>query len=380
MHSLPLEKKTVRYWMSFLKEHLHTVMFIIVYSSFFLYASLGHISAIEMPFRYLRYLAAPLLAVLIVQGLKNVTKQTVCILIFIAALGILSKDANLIKIVILSLAAVGEDLRACIKFECKLRAAVIAGVVILYYLGIAPDMYAWGNGEIRHSMGFTNPNAFGLAVTILCMEFLYLRGMKINAAETIAILLLCKYVDVCSKSRTSILVILMSLVLAILNTMLPKVFKNVKAAACIPMLPAICGATTLLLIFLFSLGNGLAVRINAFISGRLAFPIVYLQECPISLFGMDTSAIGVTIDNAYIYTWITWGLIGFVFFVAVQTYMLKRCIAMDEIALLLVFICFTIFGLSERLWMNIDYNIFVLAYSKIILEEGCIESEKKNAY
>ena len=359
-------------------KRLHTLMFEFAYGSFFLYSLLGHISAIEMPFRYIRYLAVPFLIMLSIQGINKVTRQTVYLLMFISVLSVLSKDANLIKIVLLSLAAVGENLRDCIKFECKLRAVIIIGVVILYSIGIAPDVYAWGNGEIRHSMGFTNPNTFGLAVAILCMEFLYLSSMKINIVTVIAILALCKYVDVCSKSRTAILIILLGLLFATFNTVFPMVFKNVKVKTLIRILPILCGMITLFLIFLFFLGNGLAVRVNALFSGRLSFPMVYLQKWPITLWGMDISSVGVTIDNAYVYTWIKWGITGFIFFIAIQTCMLKKCIAINEVALLLVFICFTIYGLSERLWMNVDYNIFVLAYLNVFLKKNITKSEKRN--
>ena len=101
------------------KKRLHTLMFEFAYGSFFLYSLLGHISAIEMPFRYIRYLAVPFLIMLSIQGINKVTRQTVYLLMFISVLSVLSKDANLIKIVLLSLAAVGENLRDCIKFDIQ---------------------------------------------------------------------------------------------------------------------------------------------------------------------------------------------------------------------------------------------------------------------
>ena len=269
-------------------------------------------------------------------------------------------------------------IKKCVRFDFFLRLFLISLVLLFYILGYTPDVISYFEGKIRRSLGFTNPNSLGMHFLILCFDMIYLKQFKISHLQIILMILLLLFVDYFSGSRTADLVLVVMIILCLIYKYKPNFFEKywVKKIMCNSFL--IFSLLTLLGVFTFNKGSTLGRELNLLLSNRLKNIQIYQNFYKISLFGNDITNAGLTIDNTFAYLLYGLGIIPYVFFLIMFKKLLTKILKQKDYLLLIIMTCFTFYGLSERLWFFVDYNIFMLSFSILFQVSSGIEKKEIN--
>lgn len=351
-------------------KQLNEVSFFIAYFFFLVFSLMGHIPIFTIPLKFLTNISLCVLAINIVFNSKIYTGKEVFILLmllFIACLQIqITKDFGLFKFTLFVAAAKVIDLKKCIKFDKNLRSILIISVVCLSVIGISPDIVSYYDGNFRHSLGFTNPNALGLAILILCMEICYLNKFNLSLKNFIVILFLLIFEDYYAGSRTTTLVILLLLIFSIIYKYKPMIFEKKIVKKFIINNMVFQAIITVGSTYMYMQGNKIISSLNLLLSYRISNTAKYFQEVGVTLLGFDINIMNLALDNVYAFLLFNCGIIFFIVFLFASIKLFRKLYAMKDYSMILVMLCFAIYGLSERLWIYIDYNIFMLAFSYII--------------
>ncbi len=351
---------------------VRNVFFYIAYMFFLSFSTFGHIPVLGGYLKALTNLGIIILIAIFLASLHQykIKELQVFLLLFVFSF-VLIGTANyygLFKLSLLIATSKGIEFRKCIKYDLITRMVMIAVMVVLFFMGIAPDVTSSYNGTLRHSMGFENPNHVGLMAFIIIMEIVYLSKAKLNLSNYLVAIMLIVLADVTAGSRTAELMTIMALLFVSIYKFFPKIFDKRLMKRLMKYCPILCGGITFISSYLYSSGNMLAILINQIFSGRLANIIYYQQKYGLSLFGVDTSTAGRTNDNLYGYCLIGLGVITFIIFLIFYIKMIDNVYDKNKpIAIILT--CFMIYGLSERLWMNVDYNIIMLAFRDLVYHD-----------
>ena len=343
------------------KSKLKTLAFNSIYASFLTYSFLGHVPSLALVLEAYRYISLIALFVMACIQIRKCYKRDAWIALIICLIALLTNMPSLYKLVMISMIAQGKSIYNTIKFEAKMRFVLIILLALLCQGGLAPDAQSWYAGDLRHSMGFKNANHHGMALAILCIEILYLFHMKFNLFGAASTALILVYESMTSKSRTSEIIILFVLFLMLLNTLIPTFINSKPIRSLLILAPILFALLTSVFVFLYIGNLNIAAVVDKLLSGRIRLAATYFQVAPISLFGIIARRQTVLLDNAYAFLWIATGIVGFSLYIILLTRTIKNAIHKQDIPLALVFCCFSLYGLSERLWLAVDYNAFVLA-------------------
>ena len=84
--------------------------------------------------------------------------------------------------------------------------------------------------------------------------------------------------------------------------------------------------------------------------------------------------------DAIVYSLFTFGIVGCLLYMVLFVKLFKKLYKENEIGIVIVMLIFVIYGLSEKLWMNADYNILITAFSYLIFynNSGVRKIEKQS--
>ena len=139
----------------------------------------------------------------------------------------------------------------------------------------------------------------------------------------------------------------------------------------------ICAAITAIAFFMFKSGNAISVVLDKILSYRLTNIVFYYNKLGISILGNNSQSINRTIDSIYGFSFIVLGIFAFLL-IMIAYYKLERRLCQSNMALAIIMFCLFVYGLSERLWMYIDYNIFILAFAELIYPGFTINGDSKS--
>lgn len=355
------------------REKIEEGMFFAAYFLLLTFSMLGHIPTLGGYLKTLTNISLIAFAILIFFRNRILDSRDFIILLIMVAYAFLiiarTGDYGILKMALIMAATKGMNFKKIIRADIVIRLVLMVTIFVLYFKGIAPDAISYfpERGITRHSYGFQNSNHLGLLLTIVVLEYLYLKNMRITlwrgGIQILAIIIFSDYV---SGSRTAEAVAMIALILAILNTIFPDVWYSSAAEKVMswsfPFFSMITAATA----FLFSSGNPAVKLIDQAMSGRIALIVKHYAYAGFSLFGTDISNVGRTLDSLYAYLWIGLGTVSFCAVLVAYILLVKRSLAMQCAPLALTLFCFSVYGLSERLWMNIDYNIMMLAFRELL--------------
>lgn len=353
-----------------------TVIFYFPYLFMLCFSTYGHIPVLGGYLNLLADFGVFVLIILFLFKIKLYTKKELLIFfaLFIYSF-IMIRTANFygfFKLTLLMAASKGIDFRYCIKYDLIFRTIILVIMIFLFYQGIAPDVTSLYNNQIRHSMGFQNVNHLGMMVFIIVMEIIYLTSANLNILQYIYCIFLLIFTDITSGSRTAEFMTIISLMFATLYKVNPNLFKKKSVKIFIKHCSVICSIITLLFVYLYKIGTEIGLHFDRLFSGRLSNILFYYDQFGITLFGTDVSTATRTNDNFYAYCLLTLGIITFIF-VIFFCYKMINEIYKNNIPLAITLACFMLYGLSERLWMYIDYNILLLSF-KILIDHGSLEN------
>lgn len=249
-----------------------------------------------------------------------------------------------------------------------MRLCLFLTVIILSYLGFAKDVVSYYENSIRHSLGFTNPNALAMQSLIISFEFILLYYNK--KIRVLLIVFFFSYiVDFYSGSRTTSFILLIVMILLLVYKCKPQFFENYFVKKIIIHSYLLFFLITFIVTVFFFYGNHFALQLDSIMSFRLTNISYYLKLLTINLFGNDLSVYERTLDSSYGFIILGLGIIptllyGFLF------NRLFKCFYNEFNYLCIIFMfCFMIYGLSERLWLNIDYNLFMIFFVFVIFKK-----------
>lgn len=266
------------------------------------------------------------------------------------------------------------DYKHCIKYDVWLRFYLIIAIYLLYSIGILQDVTgARGETTVRHSFGFTNPNALALAVSIFCMEFMYVYNEKRLKLKCLFIFLVMYFVTSATDSRTSLYSVVFFMTLFLSNKFFPALIQNKFFLRSAQLAPIILSVMIIYMVqsYIDNPTSNMSIMYDELLSGRLDIAAVYSKLFDPALFGNNISANAFTdrsIDNFYITLFLSSGIIVSIWFFVSYWIVLQRLYKAGEMNLIFIFLSFTIIGISEKLWFFVDYNILMMAFGALLLK------------
>ena len=354
-------------------NNIITFIFIFAYFFFLIYSFFGHIIIFHQYLQIFVMCSILCLVMLILVQFKSYTNNEVVVLIVLLIISILcffeSKDSSLIKLTLFIYASKMVDLKKCFKYDLILRIILFSILICLSYFSVAEDVISYYENNMRHSLGFTNPNALAMQSLIISFECILVYFNDKGLIIVILVLLFNVLINIYSGSRTSIFIIMIGLILILLYKYIPNIYKTKLVKSIIIHSFIIFMIITFVLVFLFNSGNNTIVKFDYILSYRLTNISYYLQMLPLKLFGQDLSFFNRTLDSCYAFITIGMGIIPTLVYGLFFYKMFKFIYKKREYLLLIIMFCFIIYGLSERLWLSIDYNFFVILLSVAIFKK-----------
>lgn len=324
---------------------------------------------------------------LLINCVSNINKLNInkVLILFISVLmavitKITSKSNTIFILILLIIAAKNIKLEELIKYDLKIKIPFMIIIVVLYFLGMTDVNLHYRNGIIRHSMGFSNPNVFSTYILAIIVEYLYLRRKKVNAKDLIIIIIVIFIIDFYADSRTQIFCLIILALIVYINKYTGKKFLNNSIVNFIVSnIFIILTIFSLLIIYFYGQGNDIVQDIDVQTSGRIKQISGVFNEYDVNLFGNKLDLVTslqakltgkqqTALDNVYIYSLLSYGIIPFIIMcIAMKKYM-KTTIKENEDILRTIMLVFLIGGLMERFCIEVQYNIFLLYFSYIIYD------------
>lgn len=365
--------------------NIENYLFYFSYFLFLVYSFFGHIALLSKTLKFLTDFSLAIILFVFILGIKNYKKNELFKLMIVLVMSILylftSNDFLIFKFILILIVSKNISFDQKAKYDFLLRSILLIIMYITYKAGVAPDVIGYKSGIMVHSMGFTNPNVFGMHTFILCLELLYINRESLSLFKIIiagAIMLWCNSV---AGSRTAFYMFIISLVLFIIY----KYKKNLYNKELIKKGIIYSSVITSIIIFVFYLlysnNTSIGLKLDELMSSRLMLIKFFASKIPISIFGTDmTLFVDRTCDVAIVYSLFTFGIVGCLLYMVLFVKLFKKLYKENEIGIVIVMLIFVIYGLSEKLWMNADYNILITAFSYLIFynNSGVRKIEKQS--
>lgn len=347
------------------------------YCSYFLillFSMMGHIAGLNGYLMQLSQVAIVLLLALSIVQNHYINRNT---LVIMAALFMYAGYMQLkvgfsgfFKLLLLIMASRSLDFKKILKFDIISRAILASLVIACCFWGIAPNISAaYPDGSIRYSWGFANSNHLGLLLFIIILELLYIWDMHMSIRRTVCIVGIIALSGFLSGSRTAELIGVFVLACAISYTLWPSLWKNQIVKKVVTYNAWIMSIITAVATQQFMQGKGWAVKLDNLLSGRLRNIMFHYQRVGVNLFGHDLSPAKKTLDTFYAFLLLGLGIVGLLFVCCMITALLKAAYKKNAIAAVIVLFSLTIYGLSERLWMQVDYNALLLVFRELVFHD-----------
>ncbi len=228
---------------------------------------------------------------------------------------------------------------------------------------------------IRWSLGYAHPNVLHISYLVFVCFLVYLLQERFRFYYLLLLELGNIFVFMYSLSTTGFLVTTICLVLVCYWNIRKKFNKAEQALIqlCLPLCLFLSfGAPLLLKGRLFDI-------VNKLLNTRLELSKWFLTNQAVKLFGVDTTTIVTalrTMDNSYVFAWITYGLLFFLFVMYVYFRgIYRRTMQQDGIALCVILSCL-IAGLTEPFLFNTSFkNLSLLLVGSEFLCKGKNECE-----
>ena len=349
-------------------EKLKLILIKLAYGLFLTYSLLGHTDTFKTPLKLLTFVAIAILIVnFIIQYNKNPDDSLFAYIgLMIVALihSYYSGNYGFFKLMLFSGSMQTLGFKAIINFDMKLRACIIFIVAALCEVGVIPDVVYEYEGMTRRSMGFTNPNTLGIAVFVLVCDILYVYDFKLNIKIVSIISAITIWLYVVARSRTAALAIIVLLFVTILKKNIPQFFKSKFFEVVCYVTPIVLTIATFIVTHLYIEGFDIAKQINKLLSGRVKSIVNFVEILDPVFWGQPIhETLDYTLDNTFAFIFYDLGIVVFILFFIFYFRTIRSNFKHNNINLAIIMLAFMCYGLSEHLWINVDYNIFMLAFA-----------------
>lgn len=244
----------------------------------------------------------------------------------------------------------------------------VLSVIILHFLNLLPDPVFYRGEKIRYALGFLHPNLLGFSLLFCCILFiLKKRGLdRYGIVFLITLSVFCYFIP---NSNTSCFLILVLMIFAAASDYL----KKRPLSSVQTRLLAIVSCSFVVLIVAFSyliiyteILKDYIVLFPGELWARFSLAKVALDNYDVTLFGTKIAVdSNFTVDFAYTFIPISYGIVGFAFFMIFFIYSIKKSVYIKSYELLAVFILMSIYGISETvIFTPLFMFVFLCTYSK----------------
>lgn len=363
------------------KNKTITYLFYFAYMFLLWYSMAGHIFILQPIFKYTNYVSMAILSFLIIAQAIHYTKKEFLISTILIIYSFLfyyrTKDASLLKIVLVIMAMKNVDFGKCILLDFKARILGIIGVYTLMKLGYVTDKLSYFDGTWRHSLGFTNPNTLGMHIMILVFEILYFNKEKVSIWKLTVSFFILFAINYYAGCRTINLLMIISCIIFTIYKYFPNILNKKIIKSGIINSPIIFFIITFIFFYLYKINLPLGETVNNLLSNRLMNIVTYSQYYSINIFGNNLDSLELTLDTFYAYLIYGTGILGTIFTLYVFRKLFIELYKRKETSLIIIFFIFMIYGFSERIWVLIDYNIFMSCFAFLVFSNKEKTKEKK---
>ena len=351
------------------KKTCITTSFYLAYLTFLTFSMFGHIPTVGGYLKELTNVGLAIFVIIVCLRLRDYSAQEGVVFAILLSYSLFvafrTGDYGVLKLGVMGFACKGLDFKRIVKRDLYTRILFIFIMLYLWLSGAAPDVTSVYNGTVRHSMGFQNPNHVGLFAVIMIMEILYLSEMHLSIVRYVAVFAILMAEDYIAGSRTAEFIALIAIGLAMVYSFYPRFYEKKIVRSIMCWGGMICATITATAFFLFKSASGVAIIMDKIFSGRITNIVFYYSRLWVSILGKNPLSVSRTIDSLYGYSFIVLGI--FAFLIIMMTYYkIEQILCQSNMPLAIIMFCLFVYGLSERLWMYIDYNILMLAFAELI--------------
>lgn len=354
------------------------ILFYIAYFFFLLYAFFGTINIFEKPLKLLTNISIIIIFLSFIFNIKKYNYNELIKLIFCLSLSLvyIIKTGNYVflKLILIIIVSKNIEIEKRILFDIKFRIIFLILMFLLCKIGVATDNIAYFHETIRHSIGFSNPNVFGMHMFILCLELLYIYRKKLSFFKMFNILLIMIVSNVYSGSRTSLYVFILSLILFALYRYKDDIFQNKFVKFIIIWSPLITSLIIYILYKFYINGSNFGIQVDKILSGRLLNTKFFSTNYPINIFGSNIAEANKSCDITAAYMLYAFGISGLCIYLFSFVKLIKKLYKRNDLALVLIVFSLIIYGVSEKLWLFADCNILITVLSVLIFN---VRNEEK---
>ena len=272
------------------------------------------------------------------------------------------------------------DLDKVVKIAYKLLTIGIMLIVGLSVIGAIPDRILYRGMTVRHSMGFSHPNQFGLAVFQWVLCRCYLRWHILRPMDYILLGIIAFAVHRIADSQTAVVCILMVLMFTLFSKTME--YFDIRYEF---LLYKVCTCGSII----FMVGSLILTWIDVkqypffrlfdlLMSARFSvchqilklYGSTFLGQ-PIYVGNAARTMLGITydtyMDNAYVTLWMRYGLIFALLFIVVYIAQYKLFREFPKVTMVLFI--FSIYGIMESGLYQLYHNIFVLLFAYLLYQE-----------
>lgn len=285
-----------------------------------------------------------------------------------------SHALSFLMIIIVGVAIGNIDFRNFVKFDYRLKIAILISIVLCCKIGLIHNYTVSINGIEKQSLGFSHPNTLGLFISVIIIEWLYIHFNTIRLKNIICIIFLIMGLYYIGTSRTSLILLMFITVWSLLlqsnkiRTLLSgKVFEKFMS-----LLPAIICLLCYLSAIAYKKSSLIWNALDKIFTTRIYWASYYLKTYGVKMFGSrinpvssrNALAVGVTqsnsLDMAYVRIGVQYGLIVLLVFVmaliVLQTYAVKK----KNWGLLIANTFFILLGIVENYIYSVAMNVFLI--------------------
>lgn len=314
---------------------------------------------------------------------KNLLLILFCIMSFVSSLYGNNHDMFILAILLYIINNTNGKKYLNILFVSQLISIII--INISCYLGFTSNIIVYSNGIKKQSIGFVHANTFAFSV-LNCQLLYYAKNInkrKTGLLTTIAIILINILIYYITHSRTVLLLGILSAVFVFVydREFIQKYFKRIISFFMNSFVKIILPIILVVFIYIiinFDKSNQMFNSLNVLLSKRILLLSEALKIYPLNLFGQKvnivssslinvSSSTAVVVDNAIIYSLLSYGIISTVLMIILYAKGIKKVIKDKNYIILMCIIMFIFTIFTEKYFIRLanNFTLLIMVYDSI---------------
>lgn len=122
--------------------------------------------------------------------------------------------------------------------------------------------------------------------------------------------------------------------------------------------------------------NSMALELDKLLSSRLSAVVTFVTHLKPKILGQSIGeTVALSMDNAYGFAWYDLGILISLILLWLTIRAFNKYFKTQNIMLCIIILSFICYGISEHLWLFVDYNIFMIAWCpNLVVEDYSLSS------